>query len=155
MKIFVADSFNTNRIAQILQDFYGPEVSVFCEPGYFIDAGKDPLGFLLSIKTECGGPQFVNTAEEKNLFDVFFISGRLITEGNINPRNLKKNHGTPTAKLVAMSTLPEYLEEIRDRDMGADFFLDKFEFMACLGDLPEEIKQILNSYLSASEAASN
>lgn len=147
-KILVADSFHSNKIANLLKNLYGDKVEVYCESGHFPNVKDDTLGYLLARTSEITAPQFKNTTEKRD-FDVFFLSARLIIEGSVNPLELKQKHGTPNAKVVAMSVSPEYLNEVKNGNFGVDFFQNKNVLITeKVENLDKETQITLNSYLN-------
>lgn len=121
-KIYVSDSHHTEMIATLLQELFGKEVDVHAvEPS--------------------------ERTEERD-FDLFFLSAKFILNGVLEPAVLKKKLGAPNAKIVAMSTIQPYLDDVKEKNLGVDFFQDKMVLIShSLEDLPKEAKSTLRSYL--------
>lgn len=145
-RIFIADSFHTVKIAEQLQSFYGPEVEIYCEPGHFSNRNNDQLGAVLAAVLEKPTIATVTNPGEKKDFDAFFLSGRLILEGDVDPITLKKEFGKPGSKVVVVSTLQEYLDEIKQKNLGADFYIRK-QHIGPAASMSTEIKNQLISFL--------
>ncbi len=123
IKVFVADSFHSNKIAQILTEVYGAGVEVFCDASYL---PVDPSGIdtLCAMISENSAEKFQNNTTSDGV-DLFFLSAKVILQKSVNPKEMKAKHGKPDAKVVAISALEEYLEDVLNGDYGVDYTHDK------------------------------
>ena len=115
--VFVADSFGSTDIAQLLQKFYGSDVAVYCEANHQV-ADKEQEKIFQLITAPAGKPTFENKTEKKG-FDLFFLSARLIAEGTLVPKELKEKYGNPHSKVIALSVSPAYLSDV-EKGFGVD-----------------------------------
>ena len=145
-RVFISDSFHTIKIAGFLQELYGPEVEIYCEPGNFSNSSNDQLGGLLAAVFEKPTMNQASDPSEKKDFDLFFLCGRLILERDVDPIALKKNHGKPGAKVVAMSVVQDYLNEIKNKQLGADLYFHKTRLNP-VKEMTKEAKEELISFL--------
>lgn len=144
-KIYVSDSFNTRKIADILQQLFSSTAVVVCELNF--EPVDDLIGSVLKASTDAS-QHYENKVEIGNI-DVFFLSARAVLEGQINIQNLKKTYGNANAKVVVMSVMHDYLDDVKKGNYGADFFhyKDTLISVADASRLAEEEKSLLLSYL--------
>jgi len=152
IKVFVADSFHSNKIAKILTEVYGAGVEVFCDASYL---PVDPSGIdtLCAMISENSAEKFQNNTTSEGV-DLFFLSAKVILQKSISAKEMKLKHGKPDAKVVAISTMEEYLEDVLKGDYGVDYAHSKDEFVGSMDadDLSDEEKEKLLSYLPKQEA---
>lgn len=77
-----------------------------------------------TVRISRNGPWFTPNLQN-GAIDLFFISGKAILDGEVDPKKYKELYGNPNAKVVAISTDPSYLKEIEEGDYGVDYFQDK------------------------------
>lgn len=147
-KIFVADSYHSNQISHLLQQLYGDTVEVFCDSSFLPHGLPGSVDTLLAMKSESSAEQFHNSTNPEGV-DLFFLSAKIILQGDINPTEMKNVHGKLGSKVVAMSTMPVFLEDVKNQGFDVDFFHDKHElaYAKSVTDLRENEKQLLLSYL--------
>jgi hypothetical protein len=145
-KVYVSDSFHTQSVAETLQNLYGSEVSVVCELRF--DPGVDSMASMIQAITD-SSESYKNQASIDNI-DLFFISARMVLDGQIKILDLKKKYGNKNSKVVVMSTLPEYLTQVSKGNYGADYLLDKDPVANAHGKierLDDFEKDLLKSFL--------
>lgn len=149
-KIFVADSYHSNNLAKLLQQFYGSDAIVFCEPRYLPRGLPIPIDTLTAIESEMMTEQFDNKTTADGV-DVFFLSAKIILQGDLNPKEMKEQYGNPGAKVIAMSTMSVFLDQVKELNCGVDHFHNKDIMLNHLGHaerLPEEEQKLLREYVA-------
>lgn len=143
--VLVSDSFHTGTICAALSEIYSEKATVYGKEGDL--APGDWLAPTVQSAIAQESPPIPEEGKDQR-FDLFFVSARLVLEGSINPSDLKKDHGTENAKIIVMSMLHSYLEQVKAKHPTVDFFLSK-------GDInkphrmSKESKDLLLSYLDA------
>jgi hypothetical protein len=144
-RVFVADSYHSNQIAKILSEIFGNEVEVFSDPKYL---PLDPEHAKNAKKSE-EMVTFENNDKPAGI-NIFFLSARLIKENSTNPNMMKSRYGNSNSKVVAISVMEFYLNEVK-MGYGVDFTHDKNHLINAKGanDISAEEKELLLSYLSS------
>ena len=150
-KIFIADSFLSNKLSNILSELFEGKVEIYCDPNYSptyfpLDVSDEDVRERMN-KIEAQSKKFINTTSKDN-FDLFFLSAKIITQGDLNPENLKQNYGKPNSKVIAISSVDGFLDRAI-KFYGADYGLhkSKIRFAESVHDLKEEDRDLLHSFL--------
>lgn len=81
-------------------------------------------------------------------FDLIFISAKSILLGIADPIKIKNQHGKEGVKIVAMSILQDYLNELSSRK-GIDFFIHKDSIIGFNQEnLKKEDQELLKYFFS-------
>lgn len=135
---FVCDSYHTMSIAQTLQEKF-PEATVFVDSTILSSGGSDAMLSLLNALTKTiTEPEEVKQIPFEKV-DFFILSAKLILDGSVSLEELKKNYGNTDSKVVAVSTMWEYLERCKNK---VDITVDKDIFFTRSGS--EKIADVLS-----------
>jgi len=153
-KIFIADSYGSNQLAHLLTELFGDTVEIFCDPNYVpvyrsLNKSRAEIGKDVQ-RTEKQAGVFANQTSKDN-FDVFFLSAKIILEGNLSPKRLKEIYGKANSKVIAISSVSDYLDEAVT-SFGADYGLPKSKIMYAksAAELKDTDKDLIKSFLEES-----
>lgn len=145
-KIFVSDIYYTNGIVKLFKALFAKDATV-------LSAEYPSKPALEAASKELPLSDSNNGVSAKGI-DVFFLSAKMILSGNMNLRNMKKKYGVKNAKVVVMSVMGDFLKEVKDKELGGDFFYEKDSLVQVVlrGDsiekLSEKEKTLLKSFLN-------
>lgn len=151
IKIFIADSYGSNKLAHLFTQLFGNKVEIFCDPNYspkysFLDVSFEETAKSSRESEEKAGG-FINQTSKDN-FDLFFLSAKIITQGDLRPNQLKNRFGTSRAKVIAISSVSNFLNQAVE-SYGADYGLNKSRIMYAESpdDLESDDRELIESFL--------
>lgn len=111
---YVCDSYSSEAIASTIREVF-PDAIVYTDSTIASITKGDPKATAANMLQKLISEPRLRKDKIHTKVDYFLFSAKLIYDGSIEPRKLKRQYGSVNAKTIAISMEPEYFKLVRKK----------------------------------------